>query len=264
MSEQTHCLAGFPEEGDSFSCRRTRPMPPQTGPGSSTARGAQVQALQLHRSPCGQVKQVTRGPYLRRRPEVIQLVLHPASFLPLPKQALCPRQLLPNSHPTVGANVPSNTVLQIPRYAEKNKSQSQNTNVLSLSTLPRVLFHDLQGGSDCRAPSLSLSELPLSTLFLEPHIPPLTPQHPWRLWKYKVRGRMVWQKAGKEDSEPNWNPKCSRRNLRALNHLKEACSNLLIATPHGCISALRPAEKQAHEGPYPAQHHEQTHSFPSL
>lgn len=38
-------------------------------------------------------------------------------------------------------------------------------NVLSLPTLPLVLLHDLQGGSDCTTPSLNLSELPLSYSF---------------------------------------------------------------------------------------------------
>lgn len=54
------------------------------------------------------------------------------------------------------------------------------------------------------------------------------------LWDYKVRERMAWQKAGRENSEPNWNPKCypslGRRNPRTLNHLKKACLPILSMT----------------------------------
>lgn len=74
-------------------------------------------------------------------------------------------------------------------------------------------------------PSMNLSELPLFCFWS--HICPHCHHniHDF-LWNYKVRGRMVWHSAGREDSEPHWNPEhypsVGRRNSGALNTRKPA------------------------------------------
>lgn len=113
---------------------------------------------------------------------------------------------------------------------EKNP---QNTNTLSLLTLPLALLWP-SGWLWLYYPKPEPQWSPFHYSFwshMNPH---------WHhnihdfLWNYKVRDRMAWQKTERDNSEPNWNLKCwsylGRKNPRALNHLKEACSPLLSTT----------------------------------
>lgn len=175
----------------------------------------------------------------------------PSCFLPSSSQtgSLSKADFFPTaeSHPVGDNYILSNIVKQIPVYAGKEKKKSQNTNVLSLPTLPLVLLHDLQGGSDGTTPSPSLSEPPLSYSFSGATFIPTGAST--SLTSYgTIKSGVGWP--GKKQGERIQN-QTGRRDPGALNHLKEACSNLLITTPRGCILAFRPARKQANQGPFP-------------
>lgn len=161
------------------------------------------------------------------------MVTLPSCFLPssqtasLSEAAFCPTA---ESHP-VGQHLAQFhrcTLCQHPSQIQK--SQSQNTNALSLPILLMVLLCDLQGGSDCTAPSLNLTELALSILFWSyMHLYWLHNNHDF-VWNHRVRDRIAWEKAGRVNLEPNRIPNViqslGRSNPRALSHFNEACSTL--------------------------------------
>lgn len=124
-------------------------------------------------------------------------------------------------------------------------------NTLSLLTLLLVLPCDFQDGSDVIAPSLNLMNPSLFYSFLEKH------SSHWQhnihdfLWHYNVRDRMAWQKATRENSEPNWNLKhypSPGRGNPSTQIISRKPAQTSWALPHGCISALRSAKKQANKG----------------
>lgn len=97
---------------------------------------------------------------MQRRPEVIELVPQqrdtvtiPSCFLPSSQTGSLWKTSAQQRKATQYERT-SNAVLQC-TPPPKPRSQSQNTNAPSLPILLMVLLCDLQGGSDCTAPSLT-------------------------------------------------------------------------------------------------------------